>query len=168
MNWLLSILIVLFTSDGDARALQRTAPQYLTLESAREHTIAARIGALGFDVDPDLLLATALRESNYQKSIAYRESSGTWSCGVVQAPTKIWRCREQTRSLVAGYAAGAAHLRWWMDQCRDNIHCALSGYAGGFVFIFNCRRNHGKFKRECSVPGERMRRANWIKKERLL
>ncbi len=142
--------VSLFVSPGQADALRRTAPEYLTIDSARVHVAASWvIPMLVGKVDGEDLLSIGHHESNYKQDEIQVEppiTVGTrtyrrWSCGVMtpEPMTDLAACRENTRSLAAGYLAGAQHLRHWMDgrdsPCRvlhgaDQRRCALRGYGG--------------------------------------
>ena len=56
MTWL-AILLRILCGPGEAEALRSTAPADLTVETARENLIAARIAAAEYHVDPNLLLS---------------------------------------------------------------------------------------------------------------
>lgn len=167
MNIIGAIISALLTRDSDAEGLRVTAPEYLDGARAHEHTVAARIAGAIHGVDPDLLLATAYRESHYETAVTYRESSGSLSCGVVQSTAKnVSDCNRLNSSLLAGYEAGAAALRRNVDFCRGDVRCALSWYAGGARFVRNCREQPERFKRQCSIPDRRINRAKRIKDAR--
>ncbi len=127
------------------------APAYLTIEDATAHTLAARIAAAAYDVDADELLAIAYRESRYQQKAKGPESGNRYSCGVMQpSPTSgVAECQRQTSSLLAGYMAGAEHMRGWLDACRGNRSCAHVVYAGGYALLKLCKT---KTVRGCRSP----------------
>lgn len=168
IDQIVPLFLALFVSDADAEGLRKTAPEDLTLEQAREHTRWARVAGAVHGIDGDLLLATAYRESHYTQSVTFREKSGSLSCGVVQSTGKDRAdCDRLNGSLLAGYMGGAAALRRNIDFCNGDVHCALSWYAGGGTFVKNCRERPQEFKRQCAIPGNRIRRARRIKEERL-
>lgn len=161
--------VVWMTSARDADALRRTAPTYLDASSATEHLAAARIAGAVYQLDPDLLLAMAWRESRYSANAVTPEKSGRVSCGVmmVTEPVELKSCRPRTA--LEGYLDGASHLRGWVKATRGQ-QAALLGYAGGYRMIEACKR--GPIVREraggpvdlCSTP--ELRRAAWIRRER--
>lgn len=127
----------------DAVALRDTARAYLTADTAAEHLTAARFAGAVYEVDPDLLLSIAWHESRYSPTAVTPEAGHKISCGVMTPePTRdIALCSRSTSSLTAGYLAGARHLRAWILACRDNLHCAFTGYAGGYYLIAACKRD---------------------------
>lgn len=138
---ILHLFLSLF-STGPADGLRSTAPDYLTLESAQEHLFAASVAAVAFDLDRDMLLSIAAHESNYEhgaKSISI-EAGGKISCGTMTPiPTYDRKaCHAMAASPLAGYMAGARHLRDWFDACRGHQVCAYTGYAGGWRAIRAC------------------------------
>lgn len=162
MIQILAFLFSLVVVHDDAERLRDSAPYYLTIDTAREHIGAARLAALTYNVDPAVLLSIAHHESRYQRGEVTRESRGKVSCGVMTPePTHAKGvCMSATSSLAAGYLAGAKHLRGWLDACRGNVYCALTGYAGGFYLIRYCRvRQH----RNCGVAGVFLGRAARIR-----
>jgi hypothetical protein len=62
--------------------------------------------------------------------------------------------------------AGARHMRAWMNapRCHGQLHCALTGYAGGGRLIRYCAE--GGDGRGCEAPGVFLARARWIESER--
>lgn len=139
---IIHLVLSMFTT-GPADGLRSTAPQYLlTLESAQEHFVAASVAAIAFNVDRDILLSIAAHESNYahgSKSIS-NEEGGKISCGVMTpVPTYDRKaCHAMAASPLAGYIAGARHLREWFEACRGHQVCAFTGYAGGWRAIRAC------------------------------
>lgn len=134
------VLSVLSPRTGElAAGVHRTAPAQLTEAAALEHAHAALTAGLMFDVDPALLLAIAHHESRYDATARTREPGGKWSCGVMTpVPQASGACTVST--VIAGYLAGAAHLRTWLDAARGDVRLALVGYAGGYALIGRCRR----------------------------
>jgi soluble lytic murein transglycosylase-like protein len=120
----------LMVSDADAEALRQTAPNDLTLETAREHVGAARFAATIYRVEPEDLLAIAYHESRYTADAITHEPGNRVSCGVM-TPRPKRQCSPWELEIVGGYLAGAAHLREWYDVRRNNRIYALNGYAGG-------------------------------------
>ena len=98
MQILLRIALAIFTptSDADAEALQRFAPSYVTIDTAREHVWSARVAAAAYGVDADMTIAIAYHESRFTHNVVSKEAGGRVSCGVmtpdeevhVQAPTR--------------------------------------------------------------------------------
>ncbi len=118
-----------------AAGVRRTAP-YMAPEDAHAHATAAVIAGIAYDVDPAVLLAIGWHESRYDHAAVTVEEGGKVSCGVM-TPEPIARCPSKP-SLAAGYLAGAAHLRTWIDASRGNLVRALLGYAGGYRLIARC------------------------------
>lgn len=142
----------------------RTAPSYLTADTAPEHARAAVIAANVYDVDPALLLSIAWHESRYQLATVTPEAGGKVSCGpMTPVPTSnSAECIGATSSLVGGYLAGAAHLRAWLHATRGSLSSALTGYAGGGYLIRLCREDDSY--RACGTAAvflERAARIRW-------
>lgn len=157
-------LAVWLTSARDADALRQTAPSYLDRDAAREHLAAARVAGAVYAIDPDLLLAIAWRESRYRVEAVTRERSGKLSCGVMMITMPLGEpC--PPHGVLAGYLAGAAHLRWWVRAA--GLHDGLLGYAGGYPTIRRCKdgqiiRVRGGVEIDmCSTP--ELKRAAWIR-----
>lgn len=172
LHWIVWLLALL-CPDEDAEALRRTAPAYLTSDTAAYHVTAARVAALAYQVDPDLILSTAYFESRYTNART-KEPKGKTSCGVMTpVPKKV--CKSPP-SLAAGYLEGAAHLREWMDACerirRPGFRCTILGYAGGGLLIRACDKGPvmgdrgGKRVNLCSVVRWRLDRAARIRRLR--
>jgi hypothetical protein len=138
---------------GRADALRSTAPKDLTRESAAAHLAAASIAGFVTDTDPALLLAIAHHESRYAFRVVARERGKKVSCGVMTPVPTYDReaCADATSSMLAGYLAGARHLKTWSDACHGDRRCTLIGYAGGYALIRACAR--GENLRGCRVPG---------------
>lgn len=138
---LLRVAIALLTptSDADAQALHRFAPEEVTVDQAREHVWAARVAAATYDVDADAVLAIAYHESHFAEDAVTRESGGRVSCGSM-TPYPTARCSR--KSLLGQYLDGARH--WAVDWRRagdvHGDHEALLGYAGGYALIRACRQ----------------------------
>lgn len=158
-------LVSLFVSPGQADALRRTAPTYLTTETAQANIAAATVAAILTGTDSLELLSVAHHESRYVQDAITPEPPITigghvyprWSCGVLtpEPMLDLAACRENTRSLAAGYLAGARHLRHWLDGADSP-----------------CRRLHGPQQRWCALRGYGGRaasefawRARWIERE---
>ncbi len=170
MTHLIALLLTFFVPTEDAEALQRTAPQDLTLETARQHLGAARLAAVLTHVDADLLLSIAWHESRYVVAARTAEPLGKTSCGVM---TPIPKARCTSPSLLEGYLEGAAHLREWIDAAHGNMRTALLGYAGGYRMIQACASGEVLVTRGghevdlCTVVGVFQERALWIRRSRL-
>ncbi len=140
MNWLVALWLALQSTPAESTAFRSTAPAYLTSAQAIEHLGAARIAGARYNVDPALLLSIAMHESNYRVRTVTIEPGHRVSCGVM-TPTPQARCSLGELTAIGGYAAGAAHLRVWLDVCRENSWCALTAYAGGRGLVRAC--SHG-------------------------
>jgi hypothetical protein len=160
-----AILHLMLFAQDDGRALARTA-SYLSVDRATSHVAAAELAAATYDVDADLLLSIAHHESNYQYTVISKEPRGKVSCGVMTpVPTHSHaECSAARRSILAGYLAGAQHLRTWLEVCRGNRYCAEVGYAGGYRLIAACRR--GEKLHGCTIPANFESRAAWIRRLR--
>lgn len=182
---MLTIILAWFVSNADAEALVRTAPLYLTTETAVEHLSAARLAGAKFKVDPDWLLSMASHESNYDTKARTAEPGGKTSCGVM---TPIPKAVCEDRSMLAGYIEGAEHIAGWLYHgARHNEywsqHISLLGMAGGYALIDACEapegqkrsalgpvwkvRKDGHADNICLTPEVFLWRASWIKRERL-
>jgi hypothetical protein len=132
---IIAFIAALFTPDADADALRATAPDDLTIETARLHLANARIAAATSHVDADLLLSIAWHESRYVVAARTAEPLGKTSCGVM---TPVPKATCTTPTMLEGYLEGAAHLREWLEAAHGNEHVALLGYAGGYRMINAC------------------------------
>lgn len=140
-------LLVNFVSPTYAEGLRSTAPGYLTTETAREHVAAAFVAGAITDTEPSILLAIGHHETRYVFTEITREppdpitGAPRWSCGVMtpEPMTSLTRCRTATVSIVAGYMAGAAHLRRWLNTRHGSLHAALRGYGGKAAPVFMWR-----------------------------
>lgn len=160
---LLSTLLGLLTdvSDHDADALRSTAPDYLTVETARQHLGAARVAGLVTGTDPSLLLSVAWHESRYDHRAKTVEPGGKMSCGVMTpVPMTPSQCKQT--SLVASYVLGAQHLAGWFTATRDT-RTALIGYAGGYVGIRFCADPKNARDYRCGTPWVFLERARRIR-----
>lgn len=144
------------TTDDLAAGAARTAPAYLTPDTALEHATAAATAARVYRVDAALLLSIAWHESRYSVAAVGPEARGV-SCGVM-TPEPVARCPRAT--MLGGYLAGAAHLRTWLDATHDE-HTALLGYAGGYALIAACAR--GEKLHGCTTPAVFVGRARAIR-----
>ena len=170
MSIIVAVLSYFLTSPSDAEALRKTAPSYLTAETAREHLAAARFAAAVHDVDPDLLLSIAWFESRYTINVVGPEVRGKHACGVLQ-PIMEKGCPSNP-TLLGGYLEGAGHLRTWLDASRGDLRTAMLGYAGGYALIKAC--SEGKLLVErggrqvdlCTVVDARLYRMRWIQRAR--
>lgn len=141
MQIFLRILLAIMTptSDEDAEALHRFAPNEVTVEAAHDHVWAARVAAAAYGVDADMTIAIAFHESRFTNNVVAKEPGARVSCGVMTPyPTKT--CF--SKSLLAQYLDGTRH--WGIDWQRAgdvrNEREALLGYAGGYFLIRGCRR----------------------------
>jgi hypothetical protein len=156
---LLAFFVSLFLDDAQVAAFQRTAPTYLTHETAREHMASAFAVGIVTDTRPALLLSIAWFESRYTQNVVSREAGGKVSCGVM---TPIPQTRCQPSDLVSNYLEGAQHLLVWRRACRDNERCKLLGYGGGYRAIKLCAS--GAKHHACFMPQSRLFRANLIER----
>ncbi len=145
------------TAELAAGAL-RTAPSYLTADTARDHALAAATAGRMYDVDPALLLSIGWHESRYTVDATTPEEGHKVSCGVM-TPEPLHRCA--TGSLLAGYLAGAEHLRGWLTATHGDLELALLGYAGGGRLIRICKADD---IRACHTPQVFLTRAARIRR----
>lgn len=165
------VTVLLTTTDADVEALRKTAPSYLTTETAREHLVYARLAGLAYGIDPDLLLSIAWYESRYTVDVVGPEVRGKHACGVMQ-PIMENGCPPNP-TLLGGYVEGASHLRTWIDASRGNLRTAMLGYAGGYALIKACGEGPLMVERSgrqidlCTVVDVRLHRAKWIQRTRV-
>lgn len=169
LTTIINVLFALTTSDADAAALQRTAPEPITLAAARDNIVTARLAAAVFDVDADIVLSIAAHESRYESNAATPEPGGRWSCGIGTPQPHVEPCHD--RPLLDQYLELAGHLREWLDAERGNLHAALLGYAGGgeHGLVGACRVGPVIIRPgvdACDTPAVFMFRAAWIARER--
>jgi soluble lytic murein transglycosylase-like protein len=170
MSLLFTLLALLSPAPEDTEALRSTAPTYLTIETAREHLVAARVAADVYGVDADLLLSIAWFESRYTADVVGPVVKGKRACGVMQSIMKDGCPKNPTLS--DGYLEGAKHLRDWLDASRNDLRTAILGYAGGYALIKAC--NKGKLMVEragrqvdlCTVVDTRLYRMRLIQRAR--
>lgn len=153
------LYLALYGNAGDGAALARTAPADIAPYDAELHVAAAEVAGRAYRLDPNLLLSIAHHESRYQVATVTPELAGA-SCGVM-TPEPRRQCPPP--DLLGGYLAGAAHLATWRAACRGNLHCALTGYAGGYHLLELCERDH---VRACDTWRVFLGRAAWIARER--
>jgi hypothetical protein len=169
MSTIITVLTWLLTSSPDVEALRKTAPNYLTTETARDHLVAARLAAEAYNLDADMLLSTAFFESRYTLNVVGPPVRGKHACGVMQ-PTMETKCVSET--LLEGYFNGAKHYRTWYQACGNDTRCAILGYGGGYALINRCKEGPLNVERAgqtvdlCTLPDIRLGRARWIKKLR--
>lgn len=163
LTWFVALWLSLFGAPTahQVEAFRATAPDYLTDPSfARAHLIAARAAAAVYHVPAEMLLAIAHHESRYTPTTRTPEPRNRVSCGVM-TPVPRMVCPAAELTVAGGYAAGAAHLRVWLDLCQGNMRCALLAYAGGFTLVEACReRSDGA----CGFPDVIRHRAAWIRR----
>jgi len=116
----------------------------MTSEKAFEHFYYARVASAIYQQDVHTLLAFGKHESNFEQHAITREVGNKMSCGVT-TPIPTYskdECERQTSSLLAGYSAGAEHLRGWYQagDVRSQIE-ALRGVGGGYRLIRACREH---------------------------
>lgn len=162
-----------------AVALARTAPEPLSVEDAAAHFAASRVAALVHEVDPDMLLAIAARESHYNPKTRTK-AFGKVACGVM-TPILLTYCKPS--GVLGGYLNGAAHLREWIDAkgLRKSTKAhpwvreseTLRGFAGGYHLIRGCRIGpmwltlpNGKLWDACQSDVIVWSRQAWIRQER--
>jgi len=141
MQVILRILLAILTptSDADAEALHRFAPEEVTVARAHDHLWAARVAAAAYDVDPDLTLAISFHESHFADDAKTPEVGGRVSCGAM-TPYPVSQCAQ--KSLLAQYVDGTRHwaIDWGHAGDVHGAHEVLLGYAGGYHLIRACRR----------------------------
>lgn len=74
-------------------------------------------------VQATVVLAQAYEESRYDPTVV----SPRGFCGVLQLKLRGPACRDVARS----YREAVRHLELWLDFCREDMRCALTGYGGG-------------------------------------
>ena len=169
MSTIIAVLTWLLTPSSDVEALRKTAPNYLTTETARNHLVAARLAAATYNLDPDMLLSTAYYESRYTPNVVGPLVRGKRACGVMQSIMET-QCVSET--LLEGYSTGAKHYRAWYQACRNDERCAILGYGGGYNLINRCKEGPLHVERAgrtvdlCTLPDIRLGRARWIKRLR--
>lgn len=136
MTFLLYLLISLFSplSDSQVAAFRATAPDYLTIETARDHLDVARATGFLYRVAPSVLLSIAHHESRYVPTTVTPEPGQRVSCGVM-TPVPQSRCSALELSVLWGYDAGAAHLALWRAFYPGR---ELLAYAGGGRMVTMC------------------------------
>ena len=152
---ILTTFAALFVSPEDADALRRTAPAYLTHDTAVQHLAAARAMGMITATEPAMLLSIGHHESRYTRDVVTPEPGNRVSCGVM-TPEPLYdrrACLLATESLARGYLAGARHLHGWIVACRGNVACAVRGYA-------SCGR-----RADCQAADLFWWRAQWISRE---
>ncbi len=103
-----------------------------TVDSQRAFAHAsAAVAAAGTDLDPDLLIAIAHKESELN-GWPVSTVRGAMFCGPMQAQAGASkpRCAE-LGALVEGYRAGADEVRYWLKRTRGNLGRSLNGHACG-------------------------------------
>lgn len=139
--WILRIAIAALTpvSDADAIALHRFSPEEITIEHARDHIWAARVAAVAYTVDENMILAIAFHESNMREDAVSHEPGGRVSCGSM-TPTPVNHCTK--KPLLAQILEGTRHwaVEWQEARGVRSEHEALLGVAGGYRGIYKCRQ----------------------------
>lgn len=160
---ILYCLAQLTTTDTDVQGLQASAPQDLTISTARTNMISARVAGSMYAIDPDLLLSIAWHESRFQINVRTRlPTTSLQSCGVMTpTPVASAQCAVQSSSTLAGYLAGASHLRTWLNASHNNVELALGGVSGGYHFIAACRTE--PTRAVCRTPQVFLARARRIR-----
>lgn len=135
---MIELILVFAVSDEQADALRRMYPSYLTVETARENIVSARIAGLTHEIDPSYLLAIAAHESRFTPTEqTWERNVGGFSCGIMTpTPWDPWpkirkKCAAEFLTMLGGYIHGAEHLRLWLDKCSQNMNLALRGYGPG-------------------------------------
>lgn len=161
MTWLLALLFSLAAppSSGQVDTFRKTAPDYLTTETARQHLVVARAAGALHRVPVEVILSLAWHESRYIPTTRTPEPGNRVSCGPM-TPVPQRRCSASELTVVGGYDAGAAHLAMWLGLCHGSMRCALLAYAGGFTLVHSCaNRDDGG----CAFPDVILQRARWIR-----
>lgn len=154
-------LVVMFQDPRDVEALRRTAPSYLSEETAGTNLAAARIAGALYGIQPEIALAIAWHESRYQPGVIGPIVRGKRACGVMQH-TPVVKCPKS--SLLRDYLIGARHLKEWIRAQRGDLERALIGYAGGYALLELCDR--GEAPRTCPIARVHQARAKRIKHAR--
>jgi hypothetical protein len=129
---IVAMFAAIFVSPEDADALVRTAPAYLTHDTAISHIASARAASWLTHTQSPMLLSIGHHESRYTRDVVTPEPGNRTSCGVM-TPEPLrdrQQCLLATETLAQGYLAGARHLHQWLIACRGNETCAVRGYAG--------------------------------------
>jgi hypothetical protein len=157
-------LVVLVQDPRDVEALKRTAPSYLTNETASANLAAAQIAGAHSGIQPEILLAIAWHESRYQLGVIGPLVRGKRACGLMQQIPIKGPCPEP--SILRDYVNGAQHLAGWIHAQRGDLKRALIGYAGGYALLDLCDR--GKAPRTCTIANYHLARAKRVKRAREL
>lgn len=156
ISTIISFFVSLFDAQGVdqlAEAARKTAPKYLTKETARSHAAAAKV-AESPDVPAEVLLSMTFFESRHMPGSVSRVEGGKrktgippWDappsnvrgpyfCGLTQAAAGMsWKRCLELQDVLTAYTKTVAELERWLKVCKGNMTCALTGYGGGFPAI---------------------------------
>lgn len=140
-----------------AVALRQVKPR-MSPALAAKHVAWARAATADTEVEVELLLGMAFRESSWDPFSVSRRiclvgrcarvtgvlrhpvplMEGPYFCGVMQVHAPSWKaCTREAADTAANYRKGALHLQQWLDepQCaaqlgEARLTCALLGYGG--------------------------------------
>ncbi|MCC7251200.1 hypothetical protein [Hyphomicrobium sp.] len=140
-----------------AAALRQVKPR-MSPALAAKHVAWARAATADTEVEVELLLGMAFRESSWDPFSVSRRAclagrcvrvtgplrhpvplmEGPYFCGVMQIHAPSWKaCAREAADTSANYRKGALHLQQWLDdpQCaalpgEARLTCALLGYGG--------------------------------------
>lgn len=140
-----------------AAALRQVKPR-MSPALAAKHVAWARAATADTEVEVELLLGMAFRESSWDPFSVSRRiclagrcvrvtgplrhpvplMSGPYFCGVMQIHASSWKaCTREAADTATNYRKGALHLQQWLDepQCaaqlgEARLTCALLGYGG--------------------------------------
>jgi hypothetical protein len=133
------IAVLTPVSEADAVGLHRFSPDEVSVDHAYQHVWAARVAAVVYDVDADMILAVAWHESRFTDNVVAQEPGRRVSCGAL-TPYPTQRC--VSKSLLEQYFDGAHH--WAIDWRRAgdvrSDREAWLGFAGGYYLIRACRQ----------------------------
>lgn len=166
MNIIFTVLwLSLQPTNAEAECLRSTAPNYLTVDSAKEHIAAARFAGLLYHLDPSVILAVSWHESRFNPKTVTKEPGHRVSCGVGTPVPKRY-CTRDELTVLGGYLALGKHLRMWVSVY--GIRDGLTAYAGGGLTVLGCKK-HGRVRapsgrNACNFSTDILKMANKIER----
>jgi hypothetical protein len=155
MTTLITIFCFLVRASQIGDATFETSPgTYLTKEGSYEQAKAA-LDAATFEIPVEVLLGMAWVESRYHSGAVSRSEDGkrivgiprwksppsgtrSFFCGVTQVSAgDSWKKCQEFQDISLAYQTAVLELNRWLAPrvCNHNLHCALTGYNGGFPAI---------------------------------